>query len=458
MNKPRTIEGRWWIFGAEKDPHFGVLTFDPEDGCQLEIKVPQQVSFEDVIRQTSDEWKIPVPQRIHGCDKHGAPVVLFGCYCQSHSVSSGLATYEINAIRTLLGCTDLAGESKFDSAYFEYSLLHQWLGRTSIGPGNPDAKCWVTHSQQPEISAGLGDGTTLTIHAQALPSHSVTEFRITEKQQVELKFSEPLAVATIMTRYAEPFRRMLSFFAGPEVFIDEVYFGVRDERRKTEFVELLEPNHGVERADRKLIFANALVRYREIQPDFPKIVQRWFQYHEQLDAVLNLYFATVFNRHLYSNHEFLFLAQALEVYHARNPNFTRAERPRAEFRQMVKTILCSVPHPLRRWLDDKLRYANEKTLAQRLDEILDRHPSEVPTFIPDRASFTSKVRHTRNYYTHYDEELKRKGKIAEGEELFRIATQMRRLLEISILKDLGITGGAIQRFINRWKKVDFVSV
>jgi len=54
--------------------------------------------------------------------------------------------------------------------------------------------------------------------------------------------------------------------------------------------------------------------------------------------------------------------------------------------------------------------------------------------------------------------LKRKGKIAEGEELFRIATQMRRLLEISILKDLGITRGAIQRFINRWEEVDFVSV
>jgi hypothetical protein len=458
MNKPRTIEGRWWIFGLEKDPHFGALAFDPEDGCKLEIKMPQQVSFEDVIRQTRDQWKVSVPRRIHGRDKHGAPVVLFGCYCHSHSVSAGLATYEISAIRALLGCVDSHEEPKFDSAYIDYSLLHQWLGRTSIGPAKPDTKYWVTHSPQPDISADLGDGTILIIHSQAFPSHSVTEFRITEKQQVELKFSKPLPVAAIMMRYVEPFRRMLSLFAGPEVFVDEVFFGAKGERRKAEFVELLEPNRGVGRADRKLIFANALVPYREIESDFPKIVQRWFRYHEQLDAVLNLYFATVFNRHLYSNHEFLFLAQALEVYHARNPNFTRAERPRTEFRQMVKTILSSVPHPLRRWLDEKLRYANEKTLAQRLDDILDRHPSEVATFIPDRAYFTSKVRQTRNYYTHYDEELKRKGKIAEGEELFRIATQMRRLLEISILRDLGIIGTAIRRFINRWQEVDFVSV
>jgi hypothetical protein len=299
--------------------------------------------------------------------------------------------------------------------------------------------------------AQLPEGTALTIYAQALPSHTVTEYRITEKQQVELTFSEPLSVRNIMARYVQPLRRTLSFFAGPELFIDEVHFGVNDEHRKGEFVELLESNRGVGSADRKLVFVNALVPYREIESDFPKIVQRWFEYHERLDAVLNLYFATVFNRDLYSNHKFLFLAQALEVYHARNPSFTRAQRPCAEFRQMVKTILCAAPHPLRRWLDEKLRYANEKTLAQRLDDIVDQHPPEVPSFIPDRASFTSKVRHTRNYYTHYDEELKRKGKIAEGEELFRIATQMRRLLEISILKDIGITGTAIQRFINRWQ-------
>ena len=159
--------------------------------------MPQQVWFEDVIRQTSDQWRVAVPQRIYGRDKHGAPVVLSGAYCQSHSVSSGLATYEISAIRTFLGCTDSDEEPRFDSAYIEYSLLHQWLGRSSIGAGGADTKCFATHSPQPDISADLGDGTTLTIHAQALPSHSVTEFRITEKQQVELTFNKPLRVATI---------------------------------------------------------------------------------------------------------------------------------------------------------------------------------------------------------------------------------------------------------------------
>lgn len=458
MNKPLTIKGQWWIFGPDKAPQFGVLSFDPEDGCRLEVNVSQRVSPDDVVLQATDHSRKSIPQRIHGRDKHDNPVVLLGSYCQRRSISSGLATYEIRAIRTLLGCTDLGEEPKFDTAYLEYSLLHQWLGRSSIGPGNADTKAFVTHSPQPELIVKLADDTSLTIHAQALPSQDVAEHRITEKQQVELTFGSPLTVQAIMMRYAEPFRRMLSLFTGREVFVDQVHFGVREENRREEFVELLEQNHGVQRADRELLFVNALVQYREIEADFPKIVQRWFEYHEHFDAVLNLYFATVFNRHLYSNHEFLFLAQALEVYHARNSNFTTAERPRAEFRKAVKDILCSVPHPLRRWLDEKLRYANEKTLAQRLDEILDQHPTEVPIFIPDRVSFASKVRHTRNYYTHYDEELKRKGKIAEGEKLFRIATQMRRLLEISILKDLGIAGKAIQRFINRWQDADFVSV
>src|SRR5438046_112042 len=125
MNKPRTVEGRWWIFGPEKDSYFGVLEFDPEDGCKLEVKVSHEISVKDVFLQGSDRCRIPVPQRIQGQDEHGKPVVLLGSYCQRYTVSSDLTTYEISAIRILLGCTDASEEPKFDNAYIEYSLVHQ---------------------------------------------------------------------------------------------------------------------------------------------------------------------------------------------------------------------------------------------------------------------------------------------------------------------------------------------
>ena len=41
MNKPRTIEGQWWIHGDDKPAHFGILSFDPEVGLNLTVKIPQ---------------------------------------------------------------------------------------------------------------------------------------------------------------------------------------------------------------------------------------------------------------------------------------------------------------------------------------------------------------------------------------------------------------------------------
>jgi len=41
MNSPRIIEGQWWIHGDDKEAHFGSLTFDPEKGLELTVKIPR---------------------------------------------------------------------------------------------------------------------------------------------------------------------------------------------------------------------------------------------------------------------------------------------------------------------------------------------------------------------------------------------------------------------------------
>ena|ERR1035441_10714390 len=41
MDRTRTIEGRWWIQGDDKPAHFGTLSYDPEKGLSLSVKVPR---------------------------------------------------------------------------------------------------------------------------------------------------------------------------------------------------------------------------------------------------------------------------------------------------------------------------------------------------------------------------------------------------------------------------------
>jgi hypothetical protein len=158
------------------------------------------------------------------------------------------------------------------------------------------------------------------------------------------------------------------------------------------------------------------------------------------------------------SHEATGLAQALEVYHNSTPRFTSSVQTKAEFRKRLKTLLCLAPKAERVWLIEKLQHANQKTLAERLGEILDQHASAVQKFIPNREDFADKIRHTRNYYTHFDDELRRKRKVVEGDELTRLVQQMRTLLSICIFEDLGISGEPISRLIRELSRRHLVSL
>ena len=84
---------------------------------------------------------------------------------------------------------------------------------------------------------------------------------------------------------------------------------------------------------------------------------------------------------------------------------------------------------------------------------------EAEQFIPDLARFARLVKNTRNYHTHFDEDLKKRGKIiVDVEEMVQTVSQMQTILSICILKDIGITGDPISRLIQRHKSMKVYSL
>src|SRR6266542_4489819 len=98
MNEPKTIEGRWWIFGKEKDPEFGILTFDPDSGLELSVKIARQHTWEEDFQQG-----LAIPDTIVGRDKDDHPISLYGCAAPGTSSSAGLRTIRIRPMIALLG-------------------------------------------------------------------------------------------------------------------------------------------------------------------------------------------------------------------------------------------------------------------------------------------------------------------------------------------------------------------
>jgi len=66
------------------------------------------------------------------------------------------------------------------------------------------------------------------------------------------------------------------------------------------------------------------------------------------------------------------------------------ELPEEQHKKRIEEILKTVPYEYRSWLEEKLKYSNEKNLRKRLRELLDNFAELLYSFIPDKESFINK--------------------------------------------------------------------
>lgn len=130
-------------------------------------------------------------------------------------------------------------------------------------------------------------------------------------------------------------------------------------------------------------------------------IRNWLKKSKVLSPVYNLYFAVRYKPETYSELQFLSLARALEVYHARVTSDQRIS-----FKKRLMELLS--PH--------------------ELDEFLER-------LIGGKEEFAELVKNTRNYLTHYNVKIKKKA--AQGRDFILMLRQMRAIIEIYLLREIG---------------------
>jgi hypothetical protein len=301
----------------------------------------------------------------------------------------------------------------------------------------------------------LSSDVRLRIAGTCLRASSRDEFSLSWEHSIWFLFKTPLPPKPILEEYAFAFLRLLCLLSGERVFIEELRFwdadpfGPGHHHKPLGSFELLMRSEGIAEAERDLHAAHMIAGFDEIAADFSGILKRWFECHDKLRPVLDLFFSVVSNWVLTDESRFLFLAQALEVYHARSTHFSSTEGPESEHERRMKAILETAPEKERRWLERKLAFSNQKDLSRRIDEFLKAHKDEATRLTAKIDDFATKVRVSRNYYTHYSEKHLESGKVATGLELRRIVYALSALLEICLLKELGIRGKPVERILER---------
>jgi hypothetical protein len=455
MKDRRVIEGRWWVFGPRYAPKYGSLTFDPEKGLSLAVKIAEDPASTASGILAWASGQIFVPDVIIGRDQHNRPITLYDCRGPGAKTSIGLQTITIQPLYALLEVEGADWDvSQFVKVRAEMTLLHNWMNRLAIQetPTGHGRARYTVNRLDPVILC-LNDGVKLSIDSTTGFSRSSKILELTETHTISFDVAPGSLKADGLLNYVRSFSRLLTLLTGHPVYLEELHLTSAESPAQTG--ELLYINTGVGVAEKDEVPQNMHVNFAEISHRIEDIIRRWYDLYARLDSALNLYFATVFSPHFYSNHYFLFLAQAVEVYHRANLSFNSQVQPLTEFRLRRENIFQNVPPDEQIWLKEKLQHANDKTLAQRLDELLSRHKEHASRFIPNLEAFAQTVKVTRNHFTHYSTKPKDIHKVAADGNLARVTYQLRTLLEICILSDLGIEGAPIDRLIKAYSRIGF---
>jgi hypothetical protein len=198
-----------------------------------------------------------------------------------------------------------------------------------------------------------------------------------------------------------------------------------------------------------------LAPYPEISNSFADIIKTWHRVASDLEPVVDLFSTVTFHRSLHTEAQFLFLVQALEVYHARL--FDSRAMPSEEHAARVEAVVATAPPAFQEWARRTLRAANYKYLDERLTDIFQKHASEAKRLFPDLPKLPEKIRYTRNYLTHYtgDPDSPR---FLNTKEMVRVNWYLRIFIWICLLKEIGVSDKAVERLISRYGSTKFINL
>jgi hypothetical protein len=456
-------KGIFWLPSNPEDLKPGILKFTPEEGANLELiggRFPQDVErFHELIKE-----KI-----VLGVISKGTPVTLFNCL--EIKFGSGFSSENPSYWSSVMKATVVfmgahfssEEEIKFKSISTRYLFLDDWLNLKLLNVERENEETItikVPFSQQEIL---LYSDNELKITASIIPELRFTYFHPTRPKSVEavqpayinLETKEPKNLECLLS-YGRIVQHFLTLAAGKPVYPLII-------RGKTESGQEVDIFYTLPRLPEEIPSSTRMLfTYQDISHRCQEIFANLLEKEKLLQPVFLLYFGTLYNPKLYLENKFLSLVSALESLHSRSEDFEDAYIPPEEYEvvskqliETIETLPTKLPSALKDRLKEIIRHGNGKSLRSRLKDILKHYGNITQLFIDDFDAFIQKVIQTRNFYTHYGENLEQEA--AEGSELFRLNLKLNLLLKICLLRELGFTIEEIKNMPSIQEEIKFLT-
>jgi hypothetical protein len=453
--------GQWWLPGDTDNLLSGILRFDPINGIKLELigsfekKFPTKTRLEyDIILGVISRKQVT----LHICNERehnfGAP----GFQKYIFKVNTLFLGHHFNKIEDI----------NFKSLTIRYTNLYDWVGKSGY---NKDVKFdsdnkFKTYSLEIEspdkIELDLDEFQIVIEHRFNVNENS-SKINLEEYDVIEIIPNESSTLDDLRDNICYHLQNFLSLGIGSAISPLSITGECEDCKVKYPDGKIIDKSIEIYYAVKNPILAEKKIYPHEmffslsdIAEYLEEALKNWFGKAEDLKPVYDLYFGTLNNSSMYLEHSFMSLIQALESYHRRT--YEGNYLPKDQYSKVRDVLIMNIPDFVaedhRESLESRIHFGNEFSLKTRLTAIFEDFGEIFSSLIEDQDEFIKDVKNTRNYYTHYDESLKRKAKT--GQDLFILTEKLKFIIEICFLKELGLPSDKIEKITSENSRYDYI--
>ena len=442
------FKGFWYLPNNKENKCAGTLTIRKNESCELELlgalnnKRDFNIAFE--------------PSIILGVTVDGKLITLYKTFeiSRTHSVPGSITSKY--SIRYVLKGDHFENEEKliFDKIICRFHYLKDWINIYGFQTIDIDNNKILIEYQRPnELQFKVDDKMNASFNFIInSPGHKYTHKAVIE-QDVELVMTpqSEIQISQLLT-YIWHFQNFISLAVFEPISIincvivnskkgDQIGNTLVSTSIDLYYVENINSFKNKNRHFREFLFL-----YDDIKLDFEKIIQKWFNQKITMDSITDLFFYNFNNPKKFDVNSFLNIIHAVETFHRRF--YLNESISKEEHNIRLKTIIKSVPEIYQTWIETKLGFSNEPSLQERLEVLLELISVDfLKLFIEDKEKFIKQLKDSRNYYTHYSTDLKKKA--LPIFELYSLTERLKIILIFLILYKTGFADSQIIELIKR---------
>jgi len=450
--KSLNFKGKWWVPGKEEEKISGELKFDPYK--------PPRLNLDDVFELLKKEKKSS-PEIIHGVSREKGRVTFYNSEFLGRDMDfkPGLYMESSNFVANMVLIGDHVKSKPLIINHMKLSFpyLSDWL--------NKEVFEIERNTNDKEINIKLDDfceriqidDFEVEFQKKATGQHTLGK-KITVKVQpsITIKTENESNIEKYLG-ISEKIRDLLSLMTGKD--IDPTYVKVfkkneKDQEDPTEqqSIDVYFPINNYHKTERDLAVPQMLLSYRSIENNFSEVWKNWFEKRDEFRWEIDYYFGVRSSDSMYENNKMLNLVQAIESYHGSKEDFDDKYMDE-DFDDIKNNLFDCLPDYIDEKVEQNMKtligFSNTFTLKDRLLDIYNRYEDLFGPFNIDE-DLLDDIKKTRDHFTHLSKEEE---EIMTWEQIAKSVPKLRLMMEICLLKELGVDEKTIKRGLKNYTNI-----